>query len=438
MAHPDRYQGSLQARDLITPPEGFIPGLKHIYLIIGSGSSDIGKGWLASSIASLVTKPFVIKIDPMLNQAFPKDVGIVLDGVQVTDDFASYRHFGFDVSPKQNLVMGNEWRHFLDATSNTPLIAPGQEKKFTQADFSEYLSQQIITLIKDYKPENVVIEIGGIPSDLEHSPLPAAFRLLGIHSSVVPELIMLSYFEHVTVEGQNRLKAQVIKEGLRNATKQYTGLSLKAVFVRRKHVPPEIPNEKLKRELERIAYETQTDPSRFIFLDNVADLDEERAVVEQSGVFIEKEKPPMISACILGIPCRFDGVSKPVDVGRNLNVLLPGGQALLLCPEVLAGLPVPRGPYQIVGGTGDDVLNGTANVIDKEGQDVTDLFIQGAVFTLKACSSNGVTKAILREKSPSCGVNRLKTLDETQVSGNGVTTALLQRWGIECISSNQI
>lgn len=432
----EKYLGSLKSKNLLTSPEGFVPGLKHIYFVAGSGSSDIGKGWLASSIASLVKNPLVIKIDPMLNQTFPKDVGLQLDGVQVSDDFASYRHFGLGVSPEQNLVMGNVWKHFLNVTITPPLIAPNQEKKLTQADLSEFLSQQIITLMKDHKPENVVIEIGGIPSDLEHSSLPAAFRLLGIHSLVVPELIMLSYFEYVTVDGQNRLKAQVIKDGLRNATERYAGLPLKAVFVRRKHVPTEIPNERLGIELERIAYESQTDPGKFIFLDNVANLDEERTIVEQSGVFIEKEKPPMVSACILGIPCRFNGTSKPV--GRNLNVLLPGGQALLLCPEVLAGIPIPRGPYEIVGGTGEDVLNGAAKVIDKDGQDVTNQFIQGAIFTLKACLSSGVIKAILREKSPSCGVNRLERLDETSVSGNGVTTALLKRWGIKCISSDKI
>lgn len=419
----------------LPPPEGFIPGLKHIYLVTGSGSSDIGKGWLASSIASLVKKPLVIKVDPMLNQTFPKDVGLQLDGVQVSDDFASYRHFGLSVSPEQNLVMGNVWRQFLDATSTPPLIAPGQEKKLTQADLSEFISQQIITLMKEHKPENVVIEIGGIPSDLEQSPLPAAFRLLGIHSLVVPEIIMLSFFEHVTVDHQNRLKAQVIKEGLRNVTERYTGLPLKAVFVRRKHIPPGISNEKLQKELERIAYETQADSSKFVFLDNVSDLDEERVVVEQSGAFIEKEKPPMVSACILGIPCRFNGISKPV--GRDLNVLLPGGQALLLCPERLAGLPTPRGPYTIVGGTGEDVLNGTAKVVDQEDQDVTDQFIQGAIATLKACLSNRVTKAILRETSPSCAVNRLKGTEKSS-SGNGVTTALLKRWGIETVSSDQI
>jgi len=432
----EKYIGSLQPTELLTPPEGFIPGLKHIYLVTGSGSSDIGKGWLASSIASLVKKPLVIKIDPMLNQTFPKDVGLQLDGVQVSDDFASYRHFGLGVSPEQNLVMGNVWRQFLEATSTPPLIAPGQEKKLTQADLSEFISQQIIELMKAHKPENVVIEIGGIPSDLEHSPLPAAFRLLGIHSLVVPELIMLSFFEHVTVNSHQRLKAQVIKEGLRNATERYAGLPLKAVFVRRKHVPPEISNEKLKSELERIAYESQTDPAKFIFLDNVADLDEEKAVVQQSGAFLEKEKPPMVSACILGIPCRFNGASKPI--GRNLNVLLPDGQALLLCPELLAGLPTPRGPYQIIGGTGEDVLNGTAKVTDKDGQDITDQFIQGAIITLKACLQNGVTKAFLRETSPSCAVNRLKVGDEPSLNSNGVTTALLKRWGIETISSDQI
>jgi len=436
MAQREKFLGSLKPKDFLTPPEGFVPGLKHIYVVAGSGTSDIGKGWLASSVGSLVKKPLIIKIDPMLNQTFPKDVGMVLDGVQVTDDFASYRYLGLDISPEQNLVMGNMWRQFLNATRIPPLIDESHEKKLTQTDFSEFLSQKIIKLTKKYKPENVIIEIGGIPSDLEHSPLPAALRLLSIHSLIVPELIMLSYFEHTNVGNQNRLKAQIVKEGIRNITEKYVGLPLKAVFVRRKYIPQEIPNERLKEELTRVAYETQVEPSKFVFLDNVENLNEERIIVEQSGIFNEEEKQPMVSACLLGVPCRFNGALKPI--GRNLNVLLPGGQALLLCPEVLVGLPIPRGPYEIVGGIGEDVLNGTAKVIDKDGQDVTKQFIQGAISTLKACLTNGVTKAILREKSPSCAVCRLEKLDETPVSGNGVTTALLQRWGFECISSDKI
>src|SRR4030042_3088814 len=125
MKQPDRFLGSLKPLDLLVPPEGYIPGLRHIYVVVGSGSSDIGKGWLASSIASSVTKPLIIKIDPMLNQTFPKDVGLEMDGVRVTDDFVSYRHLGLEVYPNQNLVKGDIWREFLGSTVTPPLIAPG-------------------------------------------------------------------------------------------------------------------------------------------------------------------------------------------------------------------------------------------------------------------------------------------------------------------------
>jgi len=436
MAQPDRYLGALQPKEFLTPPEAFIPGLKHIYVVVGSGSSDIGKGWLASSIASLTKKPLVIKIDPMLNQTFPKDVGIQIEGSTVTDDFSSYRHFGLEVHPEQNLVMGNVWRQFLEATETPPYISQGHEKKLTQADFSEFLSGKIIELMQKNKPENVIIEIGGIPSDLEHGSLPAALRLLGINSLIMPELVLLSYFEYATVGEQNRLKAQVIKEGLRTAMERYAGLPLKSVFVRRNHVPTDIPDERLREELLRISYETQIKPEKLVFLDNVSDLDNERQIVEQSGVFKEEDTPPMVSACILGIPCRFNGKSKPI--GRDLNVILPKGKAILLCPELLAGLPTPRGPFEIVGGTGDDVLEGKAKVVDGNGTDVTQQFVQGAIITLKACLSAGVITAYLKEKSPSCAVSRLERLDGKPESGNGVTTALLQRWGIKTISSDNI
>ncbi len=432
----ERYWGSLRQKDVLKPPEGFIPGLGHIYVVMGSGASDIGKGWLAASIASLLEDPLVVKIDPMLNGAFPNNIGMRLGTASVSDDFQTYKHFGLEISPEQNLIMGKVLRDFMVETETPPLLAPGKEKKLTHADVSEFTAQRIIALMKKRQPRNVVIEIGGIPEDSEHVYLLGALRLLGVHSLVVPEIVMLSFFNHVNLNGRDIPKNQVIKNGVKSAMRKYAGLLLKAIFVRRNHVPLEISDDELRTELERIAHETQIAPEKFIFLDNVDSVDEEREIVEQSGVFTKEDSPVMISACVLGLPCRYNGASKPV--GRDLNMFLSNGQALLLCPEMLAGLPTPRGPFNVIGGTGEDVLNGTARVIDGDGRDVTSKFINGAVATLKACLSNGVRKAVLRERSPSCGVSQLVGADGELYDGSGVTAALLRRWGIEVIPADSI
>jgi uncharacterized protein YbbK (DUF523 family) len=58
-------------------------------------------------------------------------------------------------------------------------------------------------------------------------------------------------------------------------------------------------------------------------------------------------------------------------------------KAITVCPELLGGFTTPREPAEIIGGDGDDVLNGKAKVKEKSGRDVTDLYITGAYITLR-------------------------------------------------------
>jgi uncharacterized protein YbbK (DUF523 family) len=100
-----------------------------------------------------------------------------------------------------------------------------------------------------------------------------------------------------------------------------------------------------------------------------------------------------------------------------------------VCPEQLGGLPTPRPPAQIIGGSGEDVLGGTARVLAPDGRDLTAAFLRGARETLLLCRCLGITEAILKGDSPSCGVGRIYRGTE-RVPGNGVTAALLIREGI--------
>ena len=103
--------------------------------------------------------------------------------------------------------------------------------------------------------------------------------------------------------------------------------------------------------------------------------------------------------------------------------LLAGKHWTPVCPEQLGGLPTPRTPADLVGGDGHDVLAGRASVINREGPDVTPYFIQGAQQCLAIASSQNITSAILKARSPSCGL--LPVI--------GVTAALLSANGIEII-----
>ncbi len=137
----------------------------------------------------------------------------------------------------------------------------------------------------------------------------------------------------------------------------------------------------------------------------------------------------LVSACLLGIPTTYDGRSHPQG---ELIALATRGRVVPVCPEVAGGLPVPRPPAEIVDGDGDDVLDGRARVVTVEGEDVTGAYLRGAECALAAARRCSITMAILKQRSPSCGVSRI--YDGTHSGrlrvGQGVTAALLRRHGM--------
>jgi uncharacterized protein YbbK (DUF523 family) len=141
----------------------------------------------------------------------------------------------------------------------------------------------------------------------------------------------------------------------------------------------------------------------------------------------------LVSACFAGIQCRYDAKSVPAE---QIMALVRAGQAVPICPEQAGGLPTPRPPAEIIGGTGDDVLDGKARVVDIMGNDVTEAFIAGAQEALALAQRIGATEAILKERSPSCGSCHIYDgqFKGQKVPGHGVTAALLRRHGIQVAS----
>lgn len=115
-------------------------------------------------------------------------------------------------------------------------------------------------------------------------------------------------------------------------------------------------------------------------------------------------------------------------------------KAHALCPELLGGFTTPRLPAEIVGGTGQDVLNGKAKILDSSGLDVTELYLKGAYRTLDIARQIQATCVVLKENSPSCGSQKIYngTFQGEKITGVGITTALLQRHGFKVISENEI
>lgn len=142
--------------------------------------------------------------------------------------------------------------------------------------------------------------------------------------------------------------------------------------------------------------------------------------------------PVLISSCLLGIECRYDGghsrAEELIEVAQEI-------QFIPICPEQLGGLSTPRAPSYIVKGDGKGVLSGHARVINSLGKDVTEAFIKGAQESLKLARLTGATKAILKNKSPSCGLNTPYCETDTGY-GLGVTAALLLNACIKIIEIN--
>jgi uncharacterized protein YbbK (DUF523 family) len=137
----------------------------------------------------------------------------------------------------------------------------------------------------------------------------------------------------------------------------------------------------------------------------------------------------LVSACLLGLPCRYDGGNCPVPA---LQRLAAHGRAIPICPEVAGGLPVPRPPAEIRGGDGSDVLDGQARVVREDGTDVSGEFVAGARAALHLAHRCGITRAVLKANSPSCGVGLIYdgTFSGQLTGGDGVTAALFKREGI--------
>jgi uncharacterized protein YbbK (DUF523 family) len=135
----------------------------------------------------------------------------------------------------------------------------------------------------------------------------------------------------------------------------------------------------------------------------------------------------IVSACLAGINCRWDGKSKPC---KKVMKLVAEGKAIPVCPEQLGGLTTPRAQSEIKGG----------KVFTINGQDVTPQCTKGAKEALKIAKRSNCKEAILKSNSPSCGVGKVYdgTFSGKLISGDGVFTKLLRKNGIKVKTEKEI
>jgi uncharacterized protein YbbK (DUF523 family) len=135
----------------------------------------------------------------------------------------------------------------------------------------------------------------------------------------------------------------------------------------------------------------------------------------------------LVSACLLGVRCRYDGAAKH---DARIERLMEKHHVIPVCPEIYGGLSTPREPSERIGD----------KVMGKNGHDVTEAFQKGAEEALALAKLFHCRYAILKERSPSCGHGRIYdgTFSGTLVDGSGVTAELLEKNGVTVLGESQI
>lgn len=141
----------------------------------------------------------------------------------------------------------------------------------------------------------------------------------------------------------------------------------------------------------------------------------------------KEKKTILVSACLLGAACRYDGKSNEIP---GLEALRDRANLVPFCPEIYGGLTTPRSPAEIREG----------RVVTREGQDVTEQFDRGAREALDMAKRLGCQAAILKERSPSCGGRMIYdgTFSGIKIKGMGRTASLLAKNQIPIYNEEEI
>ncbi|EMM5729460.1 TPA: DUF523 domain-containing protein [Klebsiella pneumoniae] len=147
----------------------------------------------------------------------------------------------------------------------------------------------------------------------------------------------------------------------------------------------------------------------------------------------------LVSACLMGFQVRYNG-SEKAQLAATLSRWQQAGRLVIHCPELAAGLPTPRLPAEILGGTGGDVLAGRARIVESDGRDVTGHYQLAAWLALSAAREAGCQAALLTDGSPTCGSQFVYdgSFRRRRKAGAGVAADLLRAHGITVFSDGQI
>ncbi|MGX8692716.1 MAG: DUF523 domain-containing protein [Clostridia bacterium] len=137
----------------------------------------------------------------------------------------------------------------------------------------------------------------------------------------------------------------------------------------------------------------------------------------------------LISACLTGICCKYDGGANTLPA-ETLAALRERYELVPVCPETAGGLQSPRVPCERVGG----------RVLTRAGKDLTAEYEKGARLALELAERRGCRKALLKERSPSCGPGVIYdgTFSHTRIPGDGVAAEALRTAGLFLLGESEV
>lgn len=146
----------------------------------------------------------------------------------------------------------------------------------------------------------------------------------------------------------------------------------------------------------------------------------------------------LVSACLMGHKVRYNGTKK-AQMTHQLARWQQDQRLVIHCPELAAGLTVPRPPAEIMSADGKDVMCGQARIVENTGRDVTAHYQLAAWLALRAAQESGCTAALLTDGSPTCGSKFIYngSFSSQRKSGMGVAASLLSEHGIVVFSETQ-
>jgi len=145
----------------------------------------------------------------------------------------------------------------------------------------------------------------------------------------------------------------------------------------------------------------------------------------------------LASACLAGEKCRYNAEHRLHPV---IAKLCKKGKVVMVCPEVMGGLSIPRLPCEITGADAQAVLNSKAKVLNLAGEDITESVLRGCYKARDVAKKNKIKLAILKDKSVCCAVDKIYdgSFQSRLVNGKGILTLLLEQEGIKVVNSEEL